>query len=104
MDISFHQFRDGVEQDIPYATMLSRFSIGMKRQANIWRLNDISINIKVPLGDPKLLEKFGSGMGTGMFGAKIGGVSASGKPEKPRDMAPREAINDGGLCRIDLCP
>ena len=92
MDISFHQFRDGVEQDIPYATMLSRFSIGMKRQANIWRLNDISINIKVPLGDPKLLEKFGSGMGTGMFGAKIGGVSASGKPEKPRDMAPREAI------------
>src|SRR6476661_7725377 len=97
MDISFHQFRDGVEQDIPYATMLSRFSIGMKRQANIWRLNDISINIKVPLGDPKLLEKFGSGMGTGMFGAKVGGVSASGKPDKPRDMAPREAVQMLGM-------
>ena len=97
MDISFHQFRDGVEQDIPYATMLSRFSVGMKRQANIWRLNDISINIKVPLGDPKLLEKFGSGMGTGMFGAKVGGVSASGKPEKPRDMAPREAVQMLGM-------
>ena len=92
IDISFHQFRDGVEQDVPYTAMLSRFTVGMKKQENIWRLNEISINIKVPLGDPKLLEKFGSGMGTGMFGAKIGGVSASGKPEKPRDMAPREAI------------
>lgn len=92
MDISFHQFRDGVEQDIPYTAMLSRFTVGMKRQANIWRLNEISVDIKVPLGDPKLLEKFGSGIGPGMFGAKVGGVSASGKPEKPRDMAPREAV------------
>jgi hypothetical protein len=90
MDISFHQFHDGVEQDIPYAAMLSRFTVGMKRQANVWRLNDISVNIKVPVGDPKLLEKFGDGM-PGMIGGKIGG-SASGKPEKPRDMAPREAI------------
>ena len=90
MDISFHQFRDGIEQDIPYAAMLSRFTVGMKRQANIWRLNEISVNIKVPVGDPKLLEKFGNGM-PGMIGGKIGG-SASGKPEKPREMAPREAI------------
>jgi len=95
MDISFHQFHDGVEQDIPYAAMLSRFTIGMKRQANIWRLNEISINIKVPVGDPKLLEKFGDGM-PGMIGGKIGG-SASGKPEKPRDMAPREAIQMLGM-------
>ena len=90
IDISFHQFRDGVEQDIPYAAMLSRFTVGMKRQANVWRLNEISVNIKVPVGDPKLLEKFGDGM-PGMIGGKIGG-SASGKPEKPRDMGPREAI------------
>jgi len=90
MDISFHQFRDGVEQDIPYTAMLSRFTVGMKRQANIWRLNEISVNIKVPVGDPKLLEKFGSGV-PGMIGGKIGG-SADGKPDKPRDMAPREAV------------
>jgi hypothetical protein len=92
IDISFHQFRDGVETDVPYATMLSRFTVGMKKQESIWRLNELSINIKVPVGDPKLLEKFGGGMGTGMFGGKVGGVSASGKPEKPRDMDPKEAI------------
>jgi hypothetical protein len=95
MDISFHQFRDGVEQDIPYTAMLSRFTIGMKRQANIWRLNEISVNIKVPVGDPKLLEKFGNGV-PGMVGAKIGG-SADGKPEKPRDMMPKEAIQMLGM-------
>jgi hypothetical protein len=92
IDISFHQFRDGVETDVPYATMLSRFTVGMKKQENVWRLNELSINIKVPVGDPKLLEQFGGGMGTGMFGAKVGGVSASGKQEKPRDMEPKEAI------------
>jgi len=95
LDISFHQFRDGVEQEIPYAAVLSRFTVGLKRQANVWRLNEISVNIKVPLGDPKLLEKFGNGM-PGMIGGKIGG-SASGKPEKPRDMAPREAIQMLGM-------
>lgn len=91
MDISFHQFRDGVEQEIPYATMLSRFTVGMKKQENIWRLNELSINIKVPVGDPKLLEKFGNGMGPGMIGAKIGGSSGS-QTAKPRDMPPREAV------------
>ena len=95
MDISFHQFRDGVEQDIPYAAMLSSFTVGMKRQANVWRLNEISINIKVPVGDPKLLEKFGGGM-PGMMGAKVG-ASADGKPAKPRVIAPREAIEMLGM-------
>lgn len=95
MDISFHQFHDGVEQDIPYAAMLSRFTVGMKRQANVWRLNEISVNIKVPVGDPKLLEKFGNGM-PGMIGGKIGG-SADGKPDKPRSIAPMEAVQMIGM-------
>ena len=90
IDISFHQFRDGVETEIPYAALLSRFTVGLKQQQNVWRLNEISINIKVPLGDPKLLEKFGNGM-PGMIGGKLG-ASASGKPEKPREMSPREAV------------
>lgn len=98
MDLSFHQFRDGVEQDIPYTAMLSRFTVGMKRQANIWRLNEISVNIKVPVGDPKLLEKFGDGV-PGMMGAKISG-GADGKPAKPRDMAPREAIEMLGMAEL----
>lgn len=91
IDISFHQFHDGAETDVPYAAMLSRFTIGMKKQENIWRLNEISINIKVPVGDPKLLEKFGNGFGPGMFGAKVAMGSAN-TPEKPRELSPREAV------------
>jgi hypothetical protein len=98
MDISFHQFRDGVETDVPYAALLSRFTIGLKQEQNIWRLNEISINIKVPLGDPKLLEKFGNGV-PGMIGGKIGG-SASGKPEKPRDFSPRQATELVGMAEM----
>src|SRR6476646_3609111 len=52
IDISFHQFRDGVEQDVPYTAMLSQFTVGMKKQENLRRLNEIYINIKVPVGDP----------------------------------------------------
>ena len=90
IDISFHQFRDGVEQDVPYAAMLSRFTVGMKQQQNVWRLNELSINIKVPVGDPKLLEKFGNGV-PGMFGAKVGSASGS-EAARPRDMSPKEAV------------
>ena len=95
IDISLHQFRDGIEQDIPYAMMLSRFTVGMKRQANIWRLNDISINIKVPVGDPKLLKKIGNGV-PGMVGGKIGG-GADAKPEKLRDLSPKQTIELLGM-------
>ena len=74
IELSFHQLHDGIEKDIPYTLLLSQFSIGLKRQENIWRLNDISINIKVPLGDPKLMEKIEKGMSSGgMFEARAGG-------------------------------
>jgi hypothetical protein len=92
IDLSFHQFRDGVEQEIPFTGLLSRFTVGLKRQANIWRLNELSINLKVPLGDPKLLEKAGSNM-PGMFGGKIGlGTSASSKRGTPRELPMEQAI------------
>lgn len=77
--LSFHQFQDGIEKEIPYAMLLSEFSVGLKRQQKIWRLNDISLGIKVPVGDPNLLKKFGSSM-PGMFEFKLGG---SGKKTVP---------------------
>jgi hypothetical protein len=97
IDISFHQFRDGTETDVPYATLLSRFTIGMKQQQNVWRLNELSINIKVPLGDPKLLEKFGNGM-PAMTGGKIG--TSTSKPEKPRDLNPKQATEMLGMAQL----
>jgi hypothetical protein len=90
IDLSFHQFRDGVEQEIPFTGLLSRFTVGLKRQGNIWRLNELSINLKVPLGDPKLLEKAGSNM-PGMFGAKIG-ASGGAKSEAFRELPIEQTV------------
>jgi hypothetical protein len=86
IEISFHQFHEGIEKNIPYNLLLSQFSIGLKRQENIWRLNDISINIKLPLGDPKLMEKIEKGMSSGgMFAVTAGGDGHTTLPT-PSDM------------------
>jgi hypothetical protein len=58
IELSLHQFKDGIEKDIPYVMFVSQFSIEMIRQENIWRLNDVSFGVKIPLGDPKLIDKF----------------------------------------------
>ena len=99
MELSLHQFRDGVEQDVAYFALLSGFTLGLKRQDNIWRLNEISVNIKVPVGDPKLLKKIGENGFPGMIGGKIG-VDSTSKPEKPRDLAPKEAIELVGMAEL----
>jgi hypothetical protein len=81
IDLSFHELRDGVEQDSPYTELLSHFTLGFKRQENIWRLNEIALGIKVPVGDPAWLDKISKDMGKGgMVGAKAS-TGASEKPE-----------------------
>jgi len=91
IDLSFHQFRDGVEHDTPYTDLLSHFTVGMKKQENIWRLNEIAVGIKVPVGDPAWLEKMDKNMGLGgMVGAKTR-VAESGQPEAP-EMTADQAV------------
>jgi hypothetical protein len=56
-------------------------------------LNEISVNIKVPVGDPKLLEKVGESSGGMMMGGLSSfGVSATSKSQKTRDWPPKDAI------------
>jgi hypothetical protein len=87
IEISFHQFKDGVEQDLFYTGLLSQFAIGLKKQENIWRLDEISVGIKVPVGDPALLEKISKNMdeGGGMIGAKAGAAGGKSAPQMSAD-------------------
>jgi len=71
MQLSLHAFRDGQEIDTA-AQIISQIEIAMLKQQNIWRLNAITISARLPVGDPKLMEKLTSSMGDGMFGGKIG--------------------------------
>ena len=89
LDISFHQFRDGVEHDTPYTALLSRFTAGFKRQDNVWRLNEVSANIKVPVGDPKLLKGINDNWMQG--GIEVDGVSGA-KFDTPRDLPIEDTI------------
>ena len=85
--------------------LLSRFTVGLKRQDNIWRLNDMSINIKVPLGDPKLLEKTLAQGSPGMMGglSGFGGFRHAAKRKDLRDLPPKDAIMMVAFVRINLC-
>lgn len=71
MQLSLHAFRDGQEIDTA-VQIISQIEVAMVKQQNIWRLNAITVSARLPVGDPKLMEKLTSSMRGGMFGGKIG--------------------------------
>lgn len=87
MQLSLHAFRDGQEIDTA-AQIISQIEIAMLKQQNVWRLNAITISAKLPVGDPKLMERLTNSMGSGMFGGKIGVASLDQNQtsEPPPDM------------------
>jgi hypothetical protein len=77
LQLSIHQFRDEKEVETAFQ-FISQITIGMKKQENIWRLNEIAIGAKFPVGDPGLFKKLadpnvvgGGGESSGMYGAKV---------------------------------
>jgi hypothetical protein len=53
MHLSFHTFRDGREEDFPIGF---RVVLTLRQQAGIWRLNTITLNASIPVGDPRLYD------------------------------------------------
>lgn len=53
MDISLHSFHWGVEEDSP---VLMNLSLGMKLQNSVWRVESLTLNAKLALSDPKILN------------------------------------------------
>jgi hypothetical protein len=54
MELSLHLVRNAVEKEVPGSL---RFVVNMKRQEGIWRLNSLTMNATLPIGDPRILEK-----------------------------------------------
>ena len=75
LQLSIHQFRD--EKEIATAfQFISQISVGMKKQENIWRLNEIGVVAKVPVGDPALFRQLNEEMkASGTDVAVSGGVA-----------------------------
>jgi hypothetical protein len=53
IELSFRAYKDGETQTMG---LLPRFSFTMKQEAGTWRLNEITLAIRVPLADPEFLK------------------------------------------------
>ncbi|MGA2099454.1 MAG: hypothetical protein ABSG34_00065 [Candidatus Sulfotelmatobacter sp.] len=52
LELTFHATKDGQEQMSPF---MPQMVFSMKQESQIWKLNEISFTIHVPLADPKFL-------------------------------------------------
>lgn len=53
IELSFQMYKDGQAQRRPF---MPQMTFSMKQEAHIWKLNEISLTIHVPLADPDLLK------------------------------------------------
>lgn len=53
MELSLHCFRSGIEEDMPVHLQLQ---LNLTLQQSVWRLNNVTASIKLPVGDPRILD------------------------------------------------
>src|SRR5215471_13828521 len=57
LQLSLHAFRDEKEQDPEWGPMSPHFTVSLKLQQHVWRLNHLSVGAEFPVGDAKFVEK-----------------------------------------------
>lgn len=53
IELSLHITKEGNEQPLPF---IPHFIFTMKTEADVWRLNEIKVEVRVPLADPDFLK------------------------------------------------
>ena len=53
IELSFQTYKNGAAQRTPF---MPRMTFMLKQEARIWKLNEISVTIRLPLADPDLLK------------------------------------------------
>jgi hypothetical protein len=59
IELSFQTYKNGQAQRTPF---MPRMTFTMKQEARIWKLNEISVTIRLPLADPDLLKAMAESM------------------------------------------
>ena len=59
IELSFQTYKNGQAQRTPF---MPRLTFAMKMESGIWKLNEISITVHLPLADPDLLKTITEGM------------------------------------------
>ena len=93
LSLSLHVLRDGKEEDSGVWLLSSHFSVNMKQQHNIWRLNKISVGADFPVGDPEFIKKNLLHDDTHVHTTLMttnGGVDAAQRQQQPASMPPEQ--------------
>ena len=53
IELAFHMMKNGKEEVLPF---VPRFTFAMKMENDVWRLNEISVTLRLPLADPDFLK------------------------------------------------
>ena len=53
IEVSFLTYKDGQAQRTPF---MPRITFSMKQEAQVWKLNEIAVTIRLPLADPDFLK------------------------------------------------
>jgi TonB family protein len=53
IELALHVTRGGKEETLPF---IPRFTFSMKMESGIWRLNEVSVAVRLPLADPAFLK------------------------------------------------
>jgi len=53
IELTFHVYKNGLEQRTPF---MPQITFSMKQEAQIWKLNEISVTLHLPLADPDFLK------------------------------------------------
>jgi len=59
IELSFQTYKNGQAQRTPF---MPRMTFSMKQESRIWKLNEISVTVRLPLADPDLLRAFTENM------------------------------------------
>lgn len=97
MELSLHSFRSGIEEDTPVRL---RLQLALTLQQSVWRLNTVTVIVKLPFGDPRTFDtpswtpqlltgSTAPGQGTSAATAAYGGTSAG--MDRPR-ISPLRAV------------
>lgn len=53
IELSLHSYKEGMEQPLP---VIPRLTLSMTQEKEVWKLNEIALAVRVPLGDAEFLK------------------------------------------------
>jgi len=78
IELSFQTYKNGQAQRTPF---MPRMTFSMQQEAHVWKLNEISVTIRLPLADPDLLKAFTENMKVGESASiSAANISATSRP------------------------